>query len=413
MRIAIVSKSTKKGGGASKVAEDLANLLHKNGHTVHHYRRDLINGYTEHSTSVYGKLEHIAKKIYFRLQSIGFQEIIPFEYIHLSKEIKRMNYDIIHFHDLTTAVSPYTLMLLSKKIPVVWTLHDCSSFTGGCIYPMDCNNYFSGCYNCPLKNQWPFGRNFDFAFLFFKLKKKLHLNKLYLLAPSNWLIESAQKNNIIKNPIHYVSNGVDIDIYKQLDKKLARKKRGIDPDRFIILLTAGNIADKRKGIDFSLDTLQKLKKLNCEFLLLIVGTLDYPTEQLFSEFDYYKAGYISDEKELNLCYSMADIFLNCSIQDNQPLVVLETMASGTPTVGFETGGIPEMIIQNNTGFLVSNQDTNLLAEKIKEIKETKIYENWSLNCSNLARNKFTHELFYKKHLEMYTKFIEDFNRPSF
>ena len=79
LKIAIVSRSNRTGGGASKVAEDLTKLLRGKGHYVHHYRRDKANGYNEYSSCVYGSWEKVAKKVYYKLKFIGFQEIVPFE----------------------------------------------------------------------------------------------------------------------------------------------------------------------------------------------------------------------------------------------------------------------------------------------------------------------------------------------
>ena len=67
----------------------------------------------------------------------------------------------------------------------------------------------------------------------------------------------------------------------------------------------------------------------------------------------------------------ADIFLNTTIADNQPLSVLESMASGTPNVGFSTGGIPEVVETNSDGFLIDKDEVNLLSEKIISIFHTK------------------------------------------
>ncbi len=400
MKIAIVSKSDRLGGGASKVAEDLTNLLYKNGHFVHHYRRDLSKGYTDNSTSVYGSWEKIAKKVYYKLKYFGFQEIIPFELLHLLEEIKKYNYDIIHFHDLSTAISPFTLMYLSSKIPVVWTMHDCSAFTGGCIYPMECEKYKTSCSPCPQKNIWPMGGKFDFAFLYLKIKSKLYRKNIHLISPSNWLANFSTKNTIIKKRPTVIPNGININTYQPLDKKLSKDTLNIPNERFTILITSHNINDPRKGFNFAIKIIQEIKHLNP--FLILVGQITIETKNLLSEFDYFSSGYISDYQELNKLYSAADIFINCSLSDNLPLVVLETMASGTPTFGFATGGIPEMIQQNINGYLVENKDTKSLANKIEEVYINNQLSTYSKNARKLAENKFSHKIFLKNHLDFYT-----------
>lgn len=403
MKIAIVSKSDRFGGGASKVAEDLTALLNDNGHYVHHYRRDLSKGYTNTSTSVYGRWENLAKKVYYKLKYFGFQEIIPFELLHLIKEIKKNNYDLIHFHDLSSAISPLTLMYLSKKIPVIWTMHDCSAFTGGCISVLECQKYKTDCKDCPQKNNWPMGGKFDLAFLYLKVKKKLHKKNIYLISPSKWLANFSTKDTIIKKEPFILHNGINTNTYKFLNKINSREKINIPENRFIILLTSYNFSDENKGFKYALETIQYLKKLN-PFILLVGNTKDEIQETL-KEYDYMCSGFISDYSELNLYYSAADIFLNCSLADNFPLVVLETMASGTPTFGFDTGGIPEMIQQNINGYLVENKDTKLLAEKIEEIHFNKHLPIFSQNAREIAENKFSHKIFLENHLKFYKSII--------
>jgi glycosyltransferase involved in cell wall biosynthesis len=224
LKVAVVSRSDRTGGGASKVACDLVDLLNSHGHYAHHYRRDLCNGYTNLSTSVYGRWEVLAKKTYYKLKILGFQELVPFEYFHLISELKKHQYDVVHFHDLTTAVSPYTLMMLSKIVPIVWTLHDCSFFTGGCLYPMECEEYLNGCKKCPEHGKWPFEGYFDLAHLHYLIKKKLHKKNLHLIAPSKWLAEYAKNSKIIYRDIKVISNGVDTSVYECHDKQMMKKK---------------------------------------------------------------------------------------------------------------------------------------------------------------------------------------------
>jgi glycosyltransferase involved in cell wall biosynthesis len=403
MKIAIVSKSNRFGGGASKVAEDLTTLLNENGHFAHHYRRDLANGYTKNSTSVYGKWEKIAKKVYYKLKYLGFQEIIPFELFHLLDEIKKHNYDLIHFHDLSSAISPFTLMYLSNKLPVIWTMHDCSVFTGGCIYPMNCTKYKINCKNCFQKSSWPMGGKFDLAFLYLRIKSKLHKKNIHLVSPSKWLANLSTHNTIIKKIPTIIPNGVDINIYKFLDKKISKENLNIPEKRLTILLTAHSIQDPRKGFDYAIKVINEINHLNP--FLILVGNIDNMTKDLLTKIDYFSSGYIDNYTELNKLYSAADIFINCSLSDNLPLVVLETMASGTPTFGFTTGGIPEMIQQNINGYLVENKDTKFLAQKIEEIYLNKQLTIFSKNAREMAKNKFTHTIFLENHLEFYSSIL--------
>lgn len=405
MRIAIVSKATQLGGGASKVAQDLANYLQEKGHYVHHYRRNLEKGYTQHSTSMYGKYEWIAKKTFYKLKYFGFQEIIPWEYLHLIEEIKHHKYDIVHFHDLTTAVSPFTLKLLSRNIPVVWTMHDTSPFTGGCINPFGCDHFTQGCYDCPQKGNWPMDGHFHWGPLYQKIKKYIHQEpNIHLISPSQWLIQMAKKSHIIQKDIHLINNCVNQEIFKALDKNIAKQQLGIQHERFTIVIAAGNVSSKTKGVDYALKILAALQK-RIDFKLVLIGAMS--DKVMFAEFDYISSGYTTSTDTLNLYFNAADIFLNCSLGDNFPLVVLESLASGTPVIGFKTGGIPEMIDQNINGFLSEIFDTQTLIEKIEEIYHSKIYKKWSIASRQKVEQCYSKEMFTSKHEQLYTKLLQE------
>lgn len=403
MKIAIVSKASILGGGASKVATELTNLLKQDGHFVQHYRRDFEYGFTKESSCVYGPYEKIAKKTYYKLKYFGLQEIIPWEYLYLKKEIKEHQFDLIHFHDLTTAISPFTLMLLSKRLPVIWTLHDTSAFTGGCINPFNCKKFMLNCYPCPQKKFWPMGGKFDLAFLYLKIKSKMHKKNIHLISPSNWLADFSTTNTIIKKKPFIIHNGVDTKAYKFLNKQESKRKINIPLNRFIILLTAHNVCDENKGFKYALETIYYLKELNP--YILLVGNVGNNIKDILKEYNYLCTGFISNKEKLNIYYNAADIFINCSLADNFPLVVLETMASGTPTFGFETGGIPEMIQQDINGYLVENKDTKLLAKKIKEVYLNNQLPIFSENARNIAENHFSNKIFLKNHLKFYKSIL--------
>lgn len=67
-------------------------------------------------------------------------------------------------------------------------------------------------------------------------------------------------------------------------------------------------------------------------------------------------GYLKDETSLALVYNAADVFVTPSLADNLPTTVLESLACGTPVVGYNTGGIPEMIKHKENGYLADYKD---------------------------------------------------------
>ena len=289
------------------------------------------------------------------MRKVGINEFIPIELPFLASAVKKEKYDIIHFHDISSAVSPLTLKYLAARAPVIWTVHDCSPFTGGCLNPMGCIKYQSSCLSCPQKGEWPIDSLLDLVFANRWLKSILHKqNTICLVTPSKWMVKFALSGNMITKMPMLISNGIDTGIYRPVNTYDMRKKIGILDEQIVILIAAGSLSDKRKGIWYAVEAVKSISDLNP--FIILAGKADDAIVNSLQGVSYHIAGYISDDAKLNEYYSASDIFLNCTLADNQPLVVLETMASGTPTVGFKTGGVSEMVIQNETGFLVEQKD---------------------------------------------------------
>jgi glycosyltransferase involved in cell wall biosynthesis len=176
------------------------------------------------------------------------------------------------------------------------------------------------------------------------------------------------------------------------------------------LILASSLADKRKGVEYSLEIIRAISDLK-PFVVLI-GKEDKQIEKKLEGISFYITGYVSDEKKLNEYYNAADIFLNCTLADNQPLVVLETMAAGLPTVGFKTGGVPEMIDQNKTGSLVEQKNMSQLERVLRESINSKIYIQWGKNARNRVEENYTNEMFLKNHLDYYNLLLENRNKDD-
>jgi glycosyltransferase involved in cell wall biosynthesis len=301
---------------------------------------------------------------------------------------------------LSSSISPITLGSLAKKIPVVWTIHDCSVFTGGCLYPMDCNKFKTTCFNCPQSGHWPIDSKIDLIFFSRWIKKRVHSGgNIHLITPSQWMADMAYSSGMLSQKPLVIPNGVDLNIYQALDKNKLKDKLKIPRDRFVVLLSAGHILDERKGTKFAIDVINKIRDLNP--YLVLVGVIDEEARELFHGLDFYEAGYLSTDKELNEHYSVADIFLFCSLADNQPLSILETMSSGTPLFGFDTGGISEMVEQNKTGYLSPQKDTINLANSIRKAYHSKEYINWGKASRLKAEKEYSYEKLLENHKQLY------------
>jgi glycosyltransferase involved in cell wall biosynthesis len=404
MRVAIISKASQLGGGGSKVATTLAKLLRENDHFCHHFRRDLENGYKTNESNIFGVKEKLFKWINYRLRYLGFHEVVPWEYYYLKSEMIRLKIDVIHVHDISTALSPITIGKLASHFPVVWTMHDFSPFSGGCIQPLGCERYKLSCGSCPQSNVWPLGGLLDLTALNLKLKRWLHKKFIYFVSPSHFLKNHACMAGIEEKKIAVIHNSVDTAVFRPKDKKKAKASFGLHHDKFIILLIASDLNSPYKGTG---DAINLLNKIAEPFQVLVVGRISSDERNLFAGIDSVFAGYINDLEQLNECYNASDIFLNCSKADNFPLVVLESLSAGTPVYGYATGGIVEMVENGKTGELVESGDWLRLTKIINQ-RILMGENNESQRCHESVLSSYTDEVFLSKTLAVYHELLDKF-----
>ena len=217
LKLAQLSKADSIGGGASRVAEELADALRITGHEVTHFASYTSHGFGEFQRSLLlqNKWMHfLHKKTLSLSRRLGIAEIVPLELLALWRN-NISQFDILHFHDLTSAISPFTLIWLSRKQPVVWTLHDCSPFTGGCLFPMDCNYYKSECRKCPQIGVWPLDSICDCTHIMQAIKSRLHRTKrIHYVAPSKWMARKAFESGKLPVEPVVIANGVNTETYK-------------------------------------------------------------------------------------------------------------------------------------------------------------------------------------------------------
>lgn len=171
----------------------------------------------------------------------------------------------------------------------------------------------------------------------------------------------------------------------------------------MVLLSAGNFFDERKGTRFALEALRGVSDLGIH--LLVVGNMDDRSREHLNGFAYHEAGYVGDPARLAEHYAAADAFVFCSLADNQPLVVLETMAAGTPLIGFATGGIPELVLQDQTGFLVPQRDIQALVAALRHAFTGDRLKRWGENARQRAVEKYSHARFLASHMALYEQVL--------
>jgi glycosyltransferase involved in cell wall biosynthesis len=323
--------------------------------------------------------------------------------------------DIVQLHNLHGFYFNYGLLpLITERKPVVWTLHDMWPLTGHCAYAYDCTRWRTGCFDCPLlrgsgrRLVEPRPTLFDHTPRQWRQKRELYQNsQLHVVTPSDWMA-SQVKQSILADAltIQCIPNGVDLEIFSPKGQASARQAVGVAQDSRVILFVAARIIQGRKGLAYLFQALQSIQSAN-DLVLLTVGESGASREQL-PHFKQLHLGQISDESILSLAYSAADLYVLPTLADNQPLTVLESLASGAPVVCFDVGGLPEMVRHMETGYLARYKESSDLAAGMLAILENDtLRAHMRQNCRAAAVERYRLQDQARRYVDLYEHAISD------
>lgn len=306
--------------------------------------------------------------------------------------------DIIHLHWINQGFLSLKdieeLVKLNK--PIVWTMHDMWPCTGICHYARDCEKFQMICESCFfLKSK---GKDLSTSVF----DKKLSLYKeanITFVGCSRWLSGKAKKSYLLRDKtVLSIPNPIDTEVYHPMDQDMTRELLGLPSGKRLLLFGALNVTDKRKGIDYLIEALRKIEKQDVE--LVVFGQAKDDIRDLFPV-SIHSMGYLSDESKIVALYNAVDMFITSSLEENLPNTIMESMACGTPCVGFEIGGIPEMIDHKINGYVASYKDASDLANGIRWVLEHEDQQALSDACVKKVQENYTEEVVAKQYMALY------------
>ena len=279
----------------------------------------------------------------------------------LIRYIKDFNPDIVHIHELHAYfvnIKPLLKYLANKKIKVVHTLHCEFSYTGKCGHSCECERWKAECGKCPHLRDYPSTFWFDHTRHMFITKKRCFklLEKPIYVVPSTWLYKRVQDSFLNNGEICLVHNGIDTSVFYKRDGADIKTLYNIPLDKKIILAIAPNLMSENKGGHYVLKLAQKMK----DVFFILIGADGYQSTMN----NVLSLGKIYDKKLLAEFYSIADIFLICSKNENFPTTCIEAVCCGTKVVGFDAGGAKE-IATGNLGKFVPYGDMVALEKETR------------------------------------------------
>ena len=392
-------------GSTGKIAEQIGQLAMQRGWDSYIAHGRYINPSKSKSIQIGCKFDWIYHALMTRITDRHglFSKIATRRFI---REVERIKPDIIHLHNIHGYYINYKVLfeyLRSVNTPVVWTLHDCWTMTGHCSYfdYAKCDRWQTACYECPQKKTYPSSLIFDRSKNNYIVKRKLFssVEGLILVPVSNWLAQLVQRSFLNRKPIEVIHNGIDVNVfapcaaYNLIEQFNLRGKK--------VVLGVALPWSKRKG----LEDFYKLYDIlpQSVYQIVLIGLTK-------AQINDTPKGVIAlqktnNAKELAQWYSVADVLVNPTYEDNYPTTNLEAISCGTPVVTYRTGGSPESVTPL-TGRVVEQGDLQGVVNAVEELC-AEDREEMRKRCREYAVNNFDKEQNYEEYLKLYENILNN------
>lgn len=416
MKVTLIN-TTDAGGGAPAACMRLLKALEINSVDARlqvQEKKTSEPGVHGLGSTLYGRFKIRFNFFYERLPFIWFrakEKSLRFAFstastgTDITKEKDIINADILHLHWINSGfLSIRDIEKLTEMgKPIVWTLHDMWAFTGGCHYAGDCDHFLSHCGNCWMLR---YANDKDWSYDGWQRKRALLASSknIVFVTCSNWLADVARKSSLLKDfRIEAIPNPIDTTIYAPQNRQTARGKWGISADSKVVLFGAANIMDRRKGISYLVDALNKLKidYQGATTIEVVIFGKNKSFDVALLPFKVIEVGIITSQTDLAGLYSLADVYVSPSIEDNLPNTIMESLACGTPVAAFNTGGIPDMVEHLNNGYLADYKSSKDLAAGIHYLLTTDKHEELGRNAREKVMTTFTNDIVAAKYIAVY------------
>ncbi len=386
----IVQVNTVSGvGSVGRICVDLYEILKDQGHepyiAVGRGKLPLhINGYEIGNKLDFGC--HVLRNFFQGKAGFGSAKVTK----KLIAWLAELRPDVIHLHNIhgfylqTEILFEY---LRTAGIPVIWTLHDCWTFTGHCAYfdYIGCDKWKTGgCHDCKVHAKvYPYALFKNNTAWNYEAKKKAYTGvpNLTIVTPSAWLAGLVKDSFLKEYPVKVIPNGINLDVFcpqenakSVLAECDAAEKRDAAVDKEVrertyTVLGVANRWEERKGLPY----FEKLaRELPNGYTIRLVGVNSGQAKQLKKKYPDGKIIPIKrteSVQELARLYRDADVYVNATLEDNFPTTNLEALACGTPVITFATGGSGESLT-NECGSIVPKGDFEALLKEVRRMCET-------------------------------------------
>jgi len=325
----------------------------------------------------------------------------------LPRRLAKEHPDVVNMHwvGLGTA-SVAQLGRIMSRYPTVWSLHDMWAISGAEFYgeessaPRRRNGYTKA-------NRSAGDRGVDIDRWVWERKARHFQTPAHIVTASRWMASLVKDATLTSDwPISVIPYSIDLDLFSPADNTQTKKAIGLGPDDRVVLFGANKgPADPRKGWDLLVDALTQLWNGGQRFHLAVFGSPD-PGQASRFPFPIVWLGTISSDTALADTYRLADLIAIPSRADNLPLTGLESQACGIPVVAFNTAGMPDVAIHQETGYLADPFDTADLSRGLGWILgDTSTRERLSRAARARAKKLWRPETIAQSYRDVYAEAI--------
>jgi len=319
--------------------------------------------------------------------------------------------DVWHFHNLHGHYLSIPLLgLISWTKSIVISPVDQYLSTGHCPYPMDCERYLHGCGFCPrLDDPWP-GISRDATFSLWQMKRLFfRFSRVNMMFHTQALADHYGRSFVRRKHSRVIHYGVDINCYRQLNRKDCARSLGIKPiSRFVVGLFHSNILESRKGILPILDRLRDLaKQFSKKIDLLVVGHGSNKVKDFaMQEMTVTALPFLKRDHELSNALNLCDVLLYPTQAENLSLTCLYALACGVPVISYDAGGQKEAIRDGVNGFIVNINDSEAMLRLVRKMVEDPLLcRSLSQGARRYAEINFDFDRYIDDLLEYYHEVI--------
>jgi putative colanic acid biosynthesis glycosyltransferase len=321
--------------------------------------------------------------------------------IHAIKKIKP---DIIHLHHLHGYFINVEILfkyLKESDIPIIWTFHDCWSFTGHCAHFdfVGCEKWKTECHNCEQKKEYPKSLFLDRSQQNYIAKKRIFnsLKNLTIVSVSKWLHGKVNESFLKNCDSKIIYNGVDLQRFYAKESRDEIDQLYKTKGKFLLLGVATTWNNRKSLQDF----IELSRILDESYSIVLIGL----SQKQLKEIPQNIIGLDRTESPDELCsfYSAADLFLNLSVEETFGLTTAEALACGVPSIVYDATACPELV-NDETGFVVEKKNIKKLVQAIEKAKSLS-KSHYTAACRNRAVSLFDNKERLLEYFNLYKELL--------